>query len=94
MVNEDDCNTGNEGPHDSEVRSGPDRSPDQVQLVFVGMLVFIVLSVVVEYIQGDSIGLNAGEDFGLVLGTAIIFGACVGMVAGALHDWGSCAKRR
>jgi len=94
MISPASFNTSIEAPHDDESRPEPEQSPSQVEPIFVGTLIFIVLSVVIEYILGDFVGLNAGEDFGLVLGGAIIFGICAGMVAGALHDWSKRAKHR
>lgn len=71
----------------------PDRSSSSVQPVFVGTFLFIALSVAIEYGLGDFIGLNAGEDLGLVIGGTIVSGICVGVIAGAIHDWNSYAKK-
>ncbi|WP_119389185.1 hypothetical protein [Taklimakanibacter lacteus] len=70
----------------------PDRSSSLAQPVFVGTFVFIALSVAVEYALGDFAGLNAGEDFGLVIGGTMLSGICVGVIAGAIHDWIRHAK--
>lgn len=48
-------------------------------------LLFVVLSVMGEYMLGSFIGLNIGEDFALILGGTIVSGLCVGVAAGALH---------
>jgi hypothetical protein len=83
-----------EAKHHRAAHTEPAPSSWQVQLIFVVTLLFIVLSVIVEFIQGDFVGLNVGEDFLLVLGRVAIFGAFVGIVAGALHEWSARARHR
>ena len=60
-------------------------SAQLVQLVFVGTLLFIVLSVAAEYGLGEFAGLNIGQDFGVILGGTIGFGLALGLVAGVIH---------
>ena len=70
------------------------QSPNHVQPVFVGTFLLIVLAVVIEYVLGDFIGLNAGEDLGLVVGSTLSVGICVGLIAGAIHDWKGHADKQ
>lgn len=71
-----------------------DQSSTLAQPVFVGTFLFIVLSLAVEYAIGDFIGLNAGEDLGLVIGSTVLTGIGVGVIAGVIHDWNKHAKRQ
>jgi hypothetical protein len=63
----------------------PSPSAYQVQAIVVLTLLFVVLSVMGEYILGSFVGLNIGQDFLLILGGTIGSGICAGLVAGALH---------
>jgi hypothetical protein len=65
----------------------PAQSPHQVQMVVVGTLLFVVLSVIAEYVLGEFAGLNIGQDFGVILGGTIVFGMAVGLAASAVHSW-------
>lgn len=94
MISTRNDNIGMETPQDETVRQKPARSSNFVQLIFAGTLLFIVLSVIVEYVLGDFIGLNPGQDLGLVLAGTLTSGICVGVVAGLLHDWSERAKHR
>jgi hypothetical protein len=55
-------------------------------LVFVATLLFIVLSVIAEKRFGEFAGLNVGQDFGLILATAVGFAIVIGLVASAIHS--------
>jgi hypothetical protein len=65
----------------------PAQSSHLVQLVFVGTLLFIVLSVMAEYGLGEFKGLNIGGDFSVILGTTLIFAIAVGLGIGLIHHW-------
>jgi hypothetical protein len=74
--------TRDNGNHDRPVQS-----PAQVQLVFVATLIFIVLSVVAEYLVGEFAGRNIGGDFSVILGGALAFGIAVGLAVSAVRHW-------
>lgn len=86
MTNSRNCDTKLGSPSNKAQHSKPAQSPYWAQLIFVLTFLFVVLSVMGEYIVGAFIGLNAGEDFGLILGGTIVTGICVGLLVGALHD--------
>ena len=61
------------------------QSSRTVGLVFVATLLFIVLSVIAEKRFGEFAGLNVGQDFGLIIGTAVAFAVVIGLVVSAIH---------
>ncbi|MGE0008522.1 MAG: hypothetical protein AB7S92_23455 [Parvibaculaceae bacterium] len=69
-------------------RREPRLAPGTVQMVVVGALLLVVLSVIIEYLLGDFRGLNAGADFGLVTGIALLVALCAGILAAAFHVHG------
>ncbi|MGE0238802.1 MAG: hypothetical protein AB7F09_02110 [Parvibaculaceae bacterium] len=76
-----------ETPRGGDPAAESRQSSSQAQMIFVGTLVFIVLSVIAEYVLGEFVGLNIGEDFGVILGGTIAFGIAVGFVASVVHSW-------
>lgn len=92
MNSSHNCDTTRVSPQSEAPK--PTQSPYQVQLIFVLTLLFVVLSVLVEYVLGAFIGLSIGEDFGLILGGTIISGICVGLVVGRIHHWSRSSMHR
>ncbi len=75
-------------------RGDPDKPPEDdsgqssqgAQIVFVGVLLLVVLTVIAIYLLGDFRGLNPGADFGLVLSITLAIGIAVGLLLAYLHD--------
>jgi hypothetical protein len=80
-------------PRGDKLHAEPVQSATQVQWVFVVSLVFIVLSVVAEYLGGEFAGRNLGGDFTVVIGGALVFGIAVGLAVSAVHYWSHHAHR-
>lgn len=80
--------------HEFEPPRKTAQSPHQVQLIFVGALLLVVLSVVAEYVMGDFVGRNVGQDLGLIVGGTMVAGVCVGLVVAAFHSWSRHSKHR